>query len=220
MYLYSLCTRTEHCIVYVHVCCAVLCICMLWCVSRVKVAIILACVCSVCMCVCDYEINVCVHVRWVEPTKPSGARCSSSALQCGTTHLTLATRIRLTCSDPMTISCKHAELKPRPHEGVQRLPGESGLFLRTMLRRKKKVPIFLNCIGTTTYSLLRGLACRYEPGRSVTAKLRAHNSWTTGHCDCGTIPSVHGQNHGVAGGVRSRVLGRALWGAVVPTYCI
>ena len=54
-------TRTEHCIVYVHVCCTVLCICMLWCVSRVKVAIILACVCSVC--VCDYEINVCVHVR-------------------------------------------------------------------------------------------------------------------------------------------------------------
>ena len=78
----------------------------------------------------------------------------------------------------MTTFGKLAEFKPGTEEFSAYLERVDLFFLSNDVAAEKKVPIFLNCIGSTTYSLLRGLVAPEKPAdlslADLTAKLKAH----------------------------------------------
>ena len=78
----------------------------------------------------------------------------------------------------MTTFGKLAEFKPGREEFSAYLERVDLFFLSNDVAAEKKVPIFLNCIGSTTYSLLRGLVAPEKPAdlslADLTAKLKAH----------------------------------------------
>ena len=78
----------------------------------------------------------------------------------------------------MTTFGKLAEFKPGTEEFSAYLERVDLFFLSNDVAAEKKVPIFLNCIGSTTYSLLRGLVAPEKPAdlslADLTTKLKAH----------------------------------------------
>ena len=78
----------------------------------------------------------------------------------------------------MTTFGKLAEFKPGTEEFSAYLERVDLFFLSNDVAAEKKVPIFLNCIGSTTYSLLWGLVAPEKPAdlslADLTTKLKAH----------------------------------------------
>ena len=117
------------------------------------------------------------------------------------TYVTLVTRIGLTCSDPDDDLRQTRGVQAR-HGGVQSayLERVDLFFLSNDVAAEKKVPIFLNCIGSTTYSLLRGLVAPEKPAdlslADLTAKRKAH--FEPKHIVSAERFQFHkrGQNHG------------------------
>ena len=70
------------------------------------------------------------------------------------------------------------EFKPDAEEFSAYLERVDLFFQSNNVPAEKKVPIFLNCIGSTTYSLLRGLVAPEKPSEmsfsDLAAVLKAH----------------------------------------------